>query len=174
MKYILLFAWVLLLFCNCHTSRTFTHNTNSPDTLIRLIAYGRSSSKALRVQSMLSSKWSFYYDCVFGCTISQAEIDSVERINAIAERPLIARYGKKWKEKFGRELKIAMATPGLICLLFHFDAKVEAKRKELKLQGDTLFIISSLQKLPAHITLMLSDGNARVYRKNGYPTSNIM
>jgi hypothetical protein len=139
MKYILLFAWVQLLFCNCHTSRTVTHNANSSDTLIRLIAYGRSWPKALKVQSMLSSKWGFYYDCVFGCTISQAEIDSVERINAIAERPLITRYGKNWKEKFGRELTIALATPELICQLFHFDTKVEEKRKELQLQGDTLF-----------------------------------
>lgn len=138
MKYPLLFAW-LLLFCNCRTPNTFTQHKQPFDTLIRFVAYGFAPIRALQIQSEVSSKWGFYYETVAGCTVSQAEIDSLEAYNAIAERPLVARYGKNWREKYGKDLSIAMATPKDGCLYIHFNTALKEKRKELQLQGDTLF-----------------------------------
>lgn len=148
MKYILLFAWVLVLFCNCHTSRTFTHNTNSSDTLIRLSAWGLPYFKTLRTQDSLTRKWGFYYDLVIGCGVSEAIIDSLKKDNAIAERPLVARYGKNWNKKFWTEFTIITTTPEDCYPLFHHNKEVEEKRKELQLLGDTLFYHFKLGKTP--------------------------
>lgn len=147
MKYILLFVWVLL-FCNCRTPSTFTHNTKPSDTLIRLVTYGFAPLDIVQIESEVAHKWGFYYQCVAGCTVSQADIDSFNAYNTIAERPLVAKYGKNWRKKYGKELSIALATPAHSCFYFHYNKEVDEIRKELQIYGDTLFYHFKPAKIP--------------------------
>lgn len=138
MRYILLFAGVLFL-CNCRTSKTLTHNTNPSDTLIRFNAWGLPYFKTMGIVREVNGKWGFYEDYVIGCTVTDAEIDSLTRENEIAARPIVAKYGRNWYKKYSKELSIALATPELLLPTLHFSEKVYKKREELLLTGDTLF-----------------------------------
>lgn len=134
MKYISLFACMIFL-CNCRTYQTAASKQHKPDTLITLISYGLPDFRTYAEESMLAHKWGFTRQ-EMGCVVTQQEQDSFNRYNEIAERPIVAKYGKNWHTKFQKELKKITASPEECCTLIHFTKEVWDKRKEL---GDSLF-----------------------------------
>jgi len=134
MRYISLFASLIFL-CHCNTYKTAATKNSPPDTLITLIAWGLPDFANYDKEMRLAHKYGFTNQ-EMGCTISDQEIDSFIRYNEIAERPIVAKYGKNWKVKYKRELRAIIATPEECCYLIHFTQEVFDKRKE---RSDSLF-----------------------------------
>lgn len=139
MRYLSLFVVVVLL-CNCRMTQSSCSSSIASDTLVRVTAWGRPDRDFAEARSILSEKWGFYYDVVGNCTIDQSAIDSLTRLNEIAERPLIKKYGKNWKRKFAREVNIMGASPqtmytlSILSLLETWDIT-----KTFGARGDTVF-----------------------------------
>ncbi|ACU62507.1 hypothetical protein [Chitinophaga pinensis] len=139
MKYLYLFILVVLL-CNCRTAQSSRSSATSSDTLVRITAWGYPDGDFAEARYELSRKWGFYYDPVGNCTLDQAAIDSLTRLNEIATRPLIKKYGKNWAVKFNREMCIMGASPqtmyilSILSLMETWDVT-----KAFGARGDTVF-----------------------------------
>ncbi|WP_343690471.1 hypothetical protein [Chitinophaga sp.] len=137
MKYIIP-VFILFTLCQCRTYHTAITRHQQPDTLIRLYTFGMPHFPTYPEESNLCTKWGFYRE-EMGCVVTQQEMDSLQACNKIAERPLVAKYGKNWKEKFNRELRTVTASPESAIRLIAINAHVAAKRFELEDKGDSIF-----------------------------------
>ncbi|TWV98776.1 hypothetical protein [Chitinophaga pinensis] len=140
MRYLYLFVLIALL-CNCRTTQSFRHiATTASDTLVRIATWGYPDRDSWAAQQELSHKWGFYYELAGNCTIEQSAIDSLTRLNEIAERPLVKKYGKHWRSRFGREVNIMSAKPQTMYLLSILNMKETwDTTKAFEMRRDTLF-----------------------------------
>lgn len=107
---------------------------------MRITTWGYPFGDFAEARYNLARKWGFYYDPVGNCTIEQSDIDSLTRLNEIAERPLIQKYGKNWGHKFGREVNIMGATPKTMYLLSILSVpETWETNKAFGARGDTIF-----------------------------------
>lgn len=137
MKYIILVAMLFCL-CRCRTYQPAFVQHQKTDTLIRLYTFGMPYFPTYPEESSLCTTWGFYRE-EMGCVVTAQELDSLEACNKIAEKPLVARYGKKWKEKFNRELRAVTASPESAIRLLTVTEQVVVKRLNLENQGDSIF-----------------------------------
>ncbi|SFW13284.1 hypothetical protein [Chitinophaga sancti] len=137
MKYILLPAFLFLL-CQCRTYHASGTQNKEADTLIKIYAAGFPFSSTLMEEHIIASRYGFYNE-ELGCSPDEKLWDSLNACNTIAERPLVAKYGKNWKIKYHHDVRVLAASPARAIEQLYFEELVLMKRFELEKHGDTMF-----------------------------------
>ncbi|SKD08642.1 hypothetical protein SAMN05660461_4518 [Chitinophaga ginsengisegetis] len=111
---------------------------NHTEEKICFLTYGFPDVERVEVEQAIAGKWGFAFYTVGECTIDQALIDSVARVNDAANKRMEARYGSNWRSRYQQEVDAAFATPERAQQLVNQQLYIWRKEQELKMHNDSL------------------------------------
>ena len=111
---------------------------NHTEEKICFLTYGFPDVERVEVEQAIAGKWGFAFYTVGECTINQALIDSVARVNDAANKRMEARYGSNWRSRYQQEVDAAFATPERAQQLVNQQLYIWRKEQELKTHNDSL------------------------------------
>ncbi|MGF6848469.1 hypothetical protein QFZ51_003704 [Chitinophaga sp. W3I9] len=111
---------------------------NHTEEKICFLTYGFPDIERVQVEQTIARKWGFAFYTVGECTVDQTLIDSVARVNNVANRKMEARYGSNWSSRYQQEVDAVFATPERAQELVNQQLYIWRKEQELKVQNDSL------------------------------------
>jgi hypothetical protein len=111
---------------------------NHTEEKICFLTYGFPDIERVEVEQAIAAKWGFAFYTVGACTINQALIDSVARVNNAANKRMEARYGANWRSRYQQEVDAVFATPERAQELVNQQLYIWRKEQELKQYNDSL------------------------------------
>ncbi|MGO4294895.1 hypothetical protein [Chitinophaga sp. RAB17] len=105
---------------------------------IRLLTYGLPYFERIPFEEQVAAKWGIELYAIGGCVIEQQLMDSAKRVNEVAEKKIIGRYGKNWRERFNKEIDALFATPERAADLVNSQDYIRQQEQGLRASGDSL------------------------------------
>jgi hypothetical protein len=142
----ILLAVLVSIFCSCKnvttkTDEAFKWDEHKP---LEYLTYGLPEPMETKnAEKVVSDKWHIKFKSVAGCIVTPKLKDSIEQHNQRVSKALEVKFGKKWNERFDKEVIIELAAEKRVIGLLNKQQLIVTKRKALEKEGDELYYFIS-------------------------------
>ena len=125
----------LILFCNAQDS---TASKNNKANNFTLLTSGLPDMQERNARDVVAEKWKIQFRPVAACMVPKELRDSIRKHNLIANQTIEKKYGKNWKEKFEKEVKIEFDKQQIVTNILDTISFIQKKDQAMQLEGNGL------------------------------------
>jgi hypothetical protein len=129
-------ALLMIIFISCNEKTKKDVKENKTD--FTLLTYGLPNMERQNSNYIIAKKWGITFYPVAGCVVTEELQDSVNTINTIVNKNIENKYGKKWREKFEREVDAEFEKEKIVSEIIDNVSYIKKKDKEMELEGNGL------------------------------------
>jgi hypothetical protein len=121
----------------CYAQDTTAAKNNKTENFTLLTA-GLSDMQERNAKDVVAERWSIKFKSVAGCMVTKELRDSMYRNNIIVTKNIEDKYGKSWRNKFEKEVKIEFEKQKIVTQILDTVSFIQKKDKEMNLEGNGL------------------------------------
>lgn len=129
---------LLVLIGGTSAAQPLQKHNGKDEEKIAFLTYGLPDFDRAPIEQAVAGKWGFTFLTIADCLLDQAFMDSVSKVNAAADKKMIARYGSNWRSRYEQEVDMLYATPDRAQLLVNQQLYIWQKEQDLRQSNDSL------------------------------------